>query len=88
MDFVSLVSNRDQRLDQKVLRNLLSWSEMMVCSYPKVDPHSFKEELGSIYRCDIIFTGCEDGHLRKPINNHKHVVISLLGGWQARHLIH
>jgi hypothetical protein len=35
MDFVSLVSNIDQRLDQRVLRNLLSWSEMMVCGIPK-----------------------------------------------------
>jgi hypothetical protein len=48
--------------------------------YPKVDPHSFEEEIGSICRCDILLTGCEDGHLRKPINNHKHTVISLLGG--------
>jgi hypothetical protein len=29
VDFVSLVSNNDQRLDQNVLRNLLSQSEMM-----------------------------------------------------------
>jgi hypothetical protein len=50
--------------------------------YPKVDPHSFKEELGSICHCDILLTGCEDGHLRKPINDHKHTVISLLGGWK------
>jgi hypothetical protein len=48
--------------------------------YPKVDPHSFEEELGSICRCDILLTGCEDGHLRKPINDHKHTVISFLGG--------
>jgi hypothetical protein len=33
--FVSLVSNRDQRLDQKVLRNLLSRLEMMVCGILK-----------------------------------------------------
>jgi hypothetical protein len=31
--------------------------------YPKVDPHSFEEELSSISRCDILLTGCEDGHL-------------------------
>jgi hypothetical protein len=35
VDFVSLVSNSDQRLDQNVLRNLLSRSEMMVCGIPK-----------------------------------------------------
>jgi hypothetical protein len=48
--------------------------------YPKVDPHSFKEELGSICCYEILLSGCEDGHLRKSINDHKHIVISLLGG--------
>jgi hypothetical protein len=51
-----------------------------------VDPHSFEEELGSICRCDILLAGSEDGHLRKPINDHKYAVISLLGGWKARHV--
>jgi hypothetical protein len=32
---MSLVSNSDQRLDQNVLRNLLSQSKMMVCGIPK-----------------------------------------------------
>jgi hypothetical protein len=31
--------------------------------YPKVNPNSFKAELGSICRCEILLTGCEDGHL-------------------------
>jgi hypothetical protein len=35
VDLVSLVSNSDHRLDQNVLRNLLSQSEMMVCGIPK-----------------------------------------------------
>jgi hypothetical protein len=56
--------------------------------YPKVNPNSFEEEHGSILCCDILLTGCEDGHLQKPINDHKHVVISLLGGRQTRHVIH
>jgi hypothetical protein len=56
--------------------------------YPKMDPHSFKEDLGCICHCDILLTGCDDDHLRQPINDHKHTVISLLGGRQARHLIH
>jgi hypothetical protein len=56
--------------------------------YPKVNPRSFKEYLGSICHCDILLTGCEDGHLRKPINDHKHTVISMLGGWKTRHVIH
>jgi hypothetical protein len=56
--------------------------------YPKVDPHLFEEELGSICHHDILLIGCEDDHLRKPINDHKHAVISLLGGRQAKHVIH
>jgi hypothetical protein len=35
MDLVSLVHNSDQRLDQNVLRNLLSRSNMMFCAIPK-----------------------------------------------------
>ena len=56
--------------------------------YPKVDPHSFKEELGSIFCYDILLTGCEDGHLLKMINDHKYTVISLLVGWNDIHVIH
>jgi hypothetical protein len=48
--------------------------------YPKLNPNSFKEELGNIFHCDILLTGCEDGHLQKLINDHKHVVIYVLGG--------
>jgi hypothetical protein len=48
--------------------------------YPKVNPNSFEEELGSIFHCDILLIGCEDGHIRKLTNDHKHTVISVLGG--------
>ena len=47
---------------------------------PKMDPHSFEEELGSIFHCDILLASYEDGHLRKPINNHKYTIIIMLGG--------
>jgi hypothetical protein len=47
--------------------------------YPEVYPHPFEEDLGSGLHCDILLAGCEDGHLRKPINHHKNTVISLLG---------
>jgi hypothetical protein len=52
-----------------------------------MNPHSFEEKLGSICHCDA-FVGCEDGHLRKPINYHKYTIISLLGGWKARLVIY
>jgi hypothetical protein len=35
VDLVSLVSKNDEILDQNVLRNLLSRSEMMVCGIEK-----------------------------------------------------
>jgi hypothetical protein len=88
VDFVSLDYNTDQRLDEKVLRNLLSPSEMMVCGIPKWTQTHSKKILLSIFYCDILLTGCEDGHLRKLINDHKHIVISLLGGWKSIHVIH
>jgi hypothetical protein len=35
VDLVSFVSNSDQRLDQNVLRNILSQSVKMVCEIPR-----------------------------------------------------
>jgi hypothetical protein len=31
--------------------------------YPKVEPHSFEEEIGSIFHCDILPARCENGYL-------------------------
>jgi hypothetical protein len=56
--------------------------------YIKVKPNSFEEDLDSIHRYGILLTGCEDDHLRKLINDHKHTIISVLGGRQTRHVIH
>jgi hypothetical protein len=56
--------------------------------YPKVDPNSFEEDLGSICHYDILLIGYEDGHLRKLINDHKHTIIFVLGGRQTIHVIH
>ena len=53
-----------------------------------MDPHSFEEELGSIFRCDVLLASCEDGHLKKPINDHKYTIVALLGGRKAGHVIH
>jgi hypothetical protein len=83
VDFVSLVSNRDQRLDQKVLRNLLSRSKMMVCGIPKWTHTHSKKILAVSIHCEILLIGYEDGHLQKPIHDHEHTVISLLGGWKS-----
>jgi hypothetical protein len=53
-----------------------------------MDPNLFEEELGSICQCDVLLAGCEIGHLPKLINDNKYTIISLLGGWKARHVIH
>jgi hypothetical protein len=53
-----------------------------------MDPHLFEKELGSICRCDFLLAGCKDNHLRKSINYHKYIIIALLGGWKAIHVIH
>ena len=53
-----------------------------------MDQHSFEEELGSTFHYDILLAVSEDGHLRKPVNDHKYAVISFLHGWKARHVIH
>ena len=45
MDLVSLVSDIDQRLDQNVLRNLLSQSYMIDCGIPKCTHTCSKESL-------------------------------------------
>jgi hypothetical protein len=42
-------------------------------------PHSFKEKLGNGLHCDTLLAGCQNGYLRKSINNHKNAVIALLG---------
>ena len=46
MDLVSFVSNIDQRLDQNVLRNLLSRSDMIDCGIPKCTHTHSKKILG------------------------------------------
>ena len=48
MDFVSLVSSIDQRLDQNVLRNRLSRSEMIDCGIPKCTHTRSKKSLAVV----------------------------------------
>jgi hypothetical protein len=87
IDLVSLVSNSDHRLDHNVLRNLLSWSEIMVYGMPKWTHTCSKKSLEVSVSLMFFLQACEDGHLQKPINEHKYTIISLLGGQKARHVI-
>ena len=49
MDLVSLVSNIDQRVDQNVLRNLLSRSKMIDYGIPKCTHTRSKKSLVVVY---------------------------------------
>jgi len=51
-------------------------------------PNLFEEDLGSIFHCVILLADSEDGHLQKSINDHKHLIIAILGGQKAKHVIH
>jgi hypothetical protein len=46
-------------------------------------PDLFKEDLGSGLYYDDLVASNQNRHLRKVINNHKNIVISPLGGWEA-----
>ena len=48
----------------------------------------FKEDLGSGLYYDALLAGNQNHHLRKAVNNHKNIVISSLGGREARHVVH
>jgi hypothetical protein len=87
VDFVSLVSNSDQRLDQNVLRNLLSRSEIMVCGIPKWTQIRSKKSLAVSAIVIFFFQAVRMAIFRKPINDHKYVVIFFLGGKKAQHII-
>jgi hypothetical protein len=53
-----------------------------------MDPHPFKEDLGSICHCDVLLAGCDNGHLQKLVHHHKYTIIVMLRGWKDIHVIH
>ena len=64
MDLVILVSNSESpKTRPKHVEELVVSVEDDGLWYPKMDPHSFEEELGSIFCHDILLAGCEDDHL-------------------------
>jgi len=56
--------------------------------YHKMDPHTFKEELGITFLYDSLIAWCDNDHLQKLINHQKYTIIAILGGWKAIHVIH
>ena len=53
-----------------------------------MNPHLLEEELSGSLNCDGLLAGSQNGHLLEPINNHKNTVMAMLGGREARHVIH
>jgi hypothetical protein len=53
-----------------------------------MDSHPFEEEIGSICCYDALIMGCDNDHIRKPINHHKYRIIDVLGGRKTRYVIH
>jgi hypothetical protein len=47
---------------------------------PKMNPNLLEEELSNGLYCDTLLGGCQKDHITKLIiNNHKYIVISMLG---------
>jgi hypothetical protein len=47
--------------------------------YPKMNPNTFEGDLNSGLGGDTLLVGCQDGHLRKPINDHNYTMITTFG---------
>ena len=56
--------------------------------YPKVYPHSFKEEVSNGFSYDIVLAGHHNDHLREFVDDNKNKVVSMLSRRKARHVIH
>lgn len=85
---MSLVSNNDHKLDQNVLKKLLSWSEIMVCGSLKWTNTHSKKELTHGLSYYSLPTGGHNGHLQEMTKNHEKTVIVMLGWGEALHVIH
>jgi hypothetical protein len=86
VDFVSLVSNRDQKIDQNVLRNRLSRSDMMVCGIPKWT-HGHSKKSWAIFVAVEFFLHVVRMDIFENRSTTTNTVISLLGRRQTRHVI-
>lgn len=53
-----------------------------------MNPKMLQEELSVGIDCDTLLAGCQNGHLRELINNHKYTVIPILGLRKTLHVIH
>jgi hypothetical protein len=44
-----------------------------------MNPNTLKEELNNDLHCDTLLAKCQNCHLRESINDHKFIVITMLG---------
>jgi hypothetical protein len=52
-----------------------------------MNPKMFKEHLSSGLNGGTLLSCYQDGHLRKPINDHKYTIITMLGRRWTRHVM-
>jgi hypothetical protein len=46
-----------------------------------MNPYTLKEELGRRLSRYSLLAGCQNGHLREPINSHKNAIVAMLYEW-------
>jgi hypothetical protein len=88
VDLVSLVPIIDQRLDQNILRNLLSRSEMIYYGIPKFTHTRSKKILAVAFAVIFFLQTIIMDIFKNLFNDHKKTVIAMLSRRKARHVIH
>ena len=51
-------------------------------------PHSFREELISVFYYDTLLVGHHNYHLKESFNDHEKIVIDILSRGKDRHVSH
>jgi hypothetical protein len=59
---------------------MLSLFEMMVYGSQKMNPNMRKEYFSSDLSYDTLFIGCQNGHLREPIDDQKNTIVTMFDG--------
>jgi hypothetical protein len=53
-----------------------------------MNPNILKEYPSNDIGCDTILTWCKNDHLRELIEDHKDIIVAMLGGGKIFHVIH
>ena len=87
MGFVSLVSSIDHRLDQNVIRNMLSQYDIIDCGIPKCTHTCSKKSL-AVASAVIFFLQAAIMAIFENLSTTTNTVIAVLSRRKARHVIH